>query len=87
MRPGLKTGQWQDKQYKISADSSIVLKDLTGTRFEEVNGMYKRLILIDYFQDDPPGKHTLSGKYSIPLIDNDAAHLWRKMERAGPRRF
>ena len=32
-----------------------------------------------YFQDKPPGKYRLFNKYTIPLINRDALHLWRSL--------
>jgi TonB-dependent receptor len=73
---GSETGQ---NRFIILADSTVVAKDFTGTRFAGLEGAASGTIPLSYFEDVPPGERSLFGEYEIPLINKDALTLWRQL--------
>ena len=68
-----------NNKYRTLSDGSLIPKDFSGTRFENLMGKSKLNIYLPSFQDDPPGERIIFDKYKIPLINKDALRLWREL--------
>ncbi|MDD8017700.1 MAG: TonB-dependent receptor, partial [Bacteroidota bacterium] len=65
-------------------DGTIVRKNLSGTRFENLNLTQGGLVIFSNFLDPTPDNRAIYGKYSLyPLINRDALKLWRQLNING----
>ena len=69
--------------YQRLPDGSIVMKDLSGTRFQNLVLVGGRVVFNNFLDPNPPSR-SIYGKYALyPLIDRDALDQWRQFNING----
>ena len=70
-------------QYTKAADGTLVKKDFTGTRFENLASTGNQILFTNFLNSNP-AERLIYGDYSLyPLIDRDALELWRELNING----
>ncbi len=71
-------------EYTMLADGSVVLKDFTGTRFENFNNVGGKIILFNNFLEENPESRDVFDQYSLyPLINQNALRDWWDLNKNG----
>ncbi|TAK51755.1 MAG: TonB-dependent receptor [Bacteroidetes bacterium] len=71
------------RRYTRLADGTVVLKDFSGTRFENLLAPDGRILVLNFLDPVPESRYLYERYYLYPMMNRDALRLWYELNKNG----